>query len=77
MPSVENPKGLTFADFIASAESSEAKAAHCRKLAEGKLTDEINEWLLEQAAKHEADAEHFRSLARAMGDTDPAAPESL
>lgn len=82
MPSVENPKGLTFKDFIAAAESSEAKAKVCRDHAgrrddEGLGDDETTKWLLETAAEHDKDAQHFRALARAMGDTDPASPETL
>lgn len=82
MPHVENPKGLTFADFIAAAESCEAKAKVCRDHAgrrddEGHGDDEMTQWLLDLAAQHDQEAQHFRSLAKAMGDTDPLPPETL
>lgn len=82
MPSVENPKGLTFADFVASAEACEAKAKVCRDHAgrrddAGLGDDETTKWLLDMASTHDQEAQHFRKLAQAMGDTDPLPPENL
>lgn len=78
MAFIENPKGLKFSDFIQYAEAEEAKAKSLRGLAERKQIDEDGvAWLNAQAAEHDKRANHFRSLAKAMGDTDPATPENL
>lgn len=63
-----NPKGLTFADLIAAADSCDARVETLAKLRETVDGEDQLEWIDSLIAGHRTDAERFRKLAAVFAE---------